>query len=165
MHTAESGRDRAALPLDGHTAGCSCQPPRCPTLCSPGILEGNTVGGVRAKMKRRNNGELENAVLTALWDRGEPMSVSELQAGVSPPKPAYTTMMTVLTRMEDKGLISRERVSRTLMISPVHSQVVTAASEMSRTLRGSTDSHEVLMSFVGSLDDDEIEVLRSFVSD
>lgn len=116
-------------------------------------------------MKRRNNGELENAVLTALWERGEPMAVTELQADVSPPKPAYTTMMTVLTRMEDKGLINRERVSRSLMISPVRSQAVTAASEMSRTLRGSSDSHEVLMSFVGSLDDDEVEVLRTFVSD
>lgn len=116
-------------------------------------------------MKRRSNGELENAVLTALWENGEPMSVAELQAGVSAPKPAYTTMMTVLTRMEDKGLISRERVSRSLMISPVRSQAVTAASEMSRTLHGSADSHEVLMSFVGSLDDDEIEVLRSYVSD
>src|SRR5699024_1236838 len=62
------------------------------------------------KMKRRNNGELENAVLTALWERGEPMAVAELQSAVSAPKPAYTTMMTVLTRMEDKGLITRERV-------------------------------------------------------
>ncbi|WP_210603167.1 BlaI/MecI/CopY family transcriptional regulator [Brevibacterium oceani] len=116
-------------------------------------------------MKRRNNGELENAVLTALWGQDEPMSVAELQSAVPAPKPAYTTMMTVLTRLEDKGLITRERVSRSLMITPVHSQAATAASEMSRTLRDSTDSREVLMSFIGSLDDDEIEVLRSFVRD
>ena len=116
-------------------------------------------------MKRRNNGELENAVLTALWERGEPMSVAQLQSAVSAPKPAYTTMMTVLTRMEGKGLITRERVSRSLMISPVRSQAATAASRMSQTLRDSTDSREVLMSFIGSLDDDEIEVLRSFVRD
>lgn len=116
-------------------------------------------------MKRRNNGELENAVLTALWGRGESMSVNELKEAVSPPTPAYTTMMTVLTRMEDKGLIGRERVSRSLMISAVHSQAATAASAMSRTLHETADSHEALMSFVGSLDDDEIEVLRSFVSD
>src|SRR5699024_2269782 len=95
------------------------------------------------KMKRRNNGELENAVLTALWERGEPMAVAELQSAVSAPKPAYTTMMTVLTRMEDKGLITRERVSRSLMISPVRSQAATAASRMSQTLRDSSDSREV----------------------
>ena len=81
-------------------------------------------------MKRRNNGELENAVLTALRERGAPMAVAELQSAVSAPKPAYTTMMTVLTRMEDKGLITRERVSRSLMISPVRSQAATAASRI-----------------------------------
>lgn len=116
-------------------------------------------------MKRRSNGELENAVLMALWQRGQPMSVADLQSAVSQPTPAYTTMMTVLTRMEGKGLITRERVSRTLMISPMQSRSATAASQMSRALRDSTNSREVLMSFVGSLDEDEIAVLRSFVVD
>lgn len=116
-------------------------------------------------MRRRSNGELENAVLTALWDQGHAMSVVELQAAVPAPTPAYTTMMTVLTRMDDKGLVVRERVSRSLMISPARSQAVTAASQMSRALRESGDSHEVLMSFVGSLDDGEIEVLRSFMDE
>lgn len=116
-------------------------------------------------MRRRSNGELENAVLTALWDQGHAMSVVELQAAVPAPTPAYTTMMTVLTRMDDKGLVVRERVSRSLMISPARSQAVTAASQMSRALRESGDSHEVLMSFVGSLDDGEIEILRSFMDE
>lgn len=116
-------------------------------------------------MARRTSGELENAVLAALWERGDCLTVSELQVAVAPPRPAYTTMMTVLNRMEGKRLIKRERRSRILTISPVRSRAVTAASEMSRALRDSEDAREVLMSFVGSLKDEEIDLLRDFVRD
>ncbi len=57
-------------------------------------------------------GELEYAVLTAVWDKGT-VSAPEIHAAVGEPRDlAYTTIAKVLDRLFAKGLLSRRRVGR-----------------------------------------------------
>jgi predicted transcriptional regulator len=59
------------------------------------------------------------AVMHVLWDRGE-ATVSEVQEllGVDPPL-AYSTVATVLSRMERKGLIEHRTVDRQYFYRPL----------------------------------------------
>lgn len=114
-------------------------------------------------MGKRKNGELEAAVLDILWADSTGMTVSELQASFAGTQPAYTTMMTVLGRMEDKGLIVRERRGRSLFIHPMNSRSDFVASTMTAALHGADDVKGVLAAFAGSLDNDELRILRTLV--
>jgi predicted transcriptional regulator len=55
-------------------------------------------------------GELETAVMEQLWQRGE-ATVREVHDAL-PRERAYTTVMTVMTRLCDKGMLARERRGR-----------------------------------------------------
>jgi predicted transcriptional regulator len=55
-------------------------------------------------------GELEAIVLEALWGAGKARSVREvLELVQRRPALAYTTILTVLDRLHDKGLVSRQK--------------------------------------------------------
>ena len=54
-------------------------------------------------------GKLELKIMQALWDRGA-CSVREIQEGFPAKKrPAYTTVQTVVTRLEAKGAVRRAK--------------------------------------------------------
>ncbi|HEX2877891.1 MAG TPA: BlaI/MecI/CopY family transcriptional regulator, partial [Polyangiaceae bacterium] len=63
-----------------------------------------------SKVPRKPLGELEAMILGVLWDCGAKLSVREvldrLKRG---PALAYTTVLTVLDRLHDKGLVAREK--------------------------------------------------------
>ncbi|MBF6600024.1 MAG: BlaI/MecI/CopY family transcriptional regulator [Dehalococcoidia bacterium] len=67
-------------------------------------------------------GSLESRIMEAMWRLGE-ASVREItdeiaQAG----SPAYTTVMTVMTRLTDKGLLSRALADRAYAYRPATSR-------------------------------------------
>ena len=76
-----------------------------------------------AKQKRQP-GELESLVLGCLWDAGGSLSSQEVQAHCSKQgELALTTVLTVLSRLEDKGLVAREVESgRSLSFRAVESR-------------------------------------------
>jgi predicted transcriptional regulator len=76
------------------------------------------------KKQKRQPGELEALVLGCLWDAKKPMSSQEVQAAVSKQgELALTTVLTVLSRLEDKGLISRRvDAGRSLLFTAVESR-------------------------------------------
>ena len=61
--------------------------------------------------ERRRFGELEAAVLAALWASPTPLSPAEVQESVDGDL-AYTTVMTILVRLLAKGAIERSKVGR-----------------------------------------------------
>ena len=69
--------------------------------------------------------ELETEVMDVVWARGEETTVrqvmDELNARSSPDR-AYTTFMTVMARLDDKGLLKRRREGKTDIYRPVHSR-------------------------------------------
>jgi BlaI family transcriptional regulator, penicillinase repressor len=69
--------------------------------------------------------ELEAEIMDAVWAGGEEMTVrqvmEELNANSSPDR-AYTTFMTVMARLDDKGLLKRRREGKTDIYRPVMSR-------------------------------------------
>lgn len=67
-------------------------------------------------------GPLEAEVMGVLWAAGGPVSVREvvdrLNAGRTSPL-AYTTVMTVLSRLAGKGILSRRQEGRGFVYTPV----------------------------------------------
>lgn len=70
----------------------------------------------------RSLGVLEAAVMEVVWARG-PSTVRQVLDGLGrEPRPAYTTVQTVMGRLVDKGLLERQRVGRTDVFRPTASR-------------------------------------------
>lgn len=78
---------------------------------------------------RRPAGGLEAEVLAALWaaDRGLTPGEVRLQLGS---ELAYTTVMTTLSRLHEKGAVQRRRAGRAYRYTPVMDQADIAAARM-----------------------------------
>ncbi|NUP07709.1 MAG: BlaI/MecI/CopY family transcriptional regulator [Polyangiaceae bacterium] len=64
-------------------------------------------------------GELETSVLEILWDASEALSVREVGSALRRrPALAYTTVMTVLDRLHDKGFVARDKSGRAFLYRP-----------------------------------------------
>ena len=61
-------------------------------------------------------GQLELRVLEALWQKGTPASVRDLQGDF--PRAAYTTLMTTMDRLHRKGVLDRVKSGRAFLYSP-----------------------------------------------
>ena len=68
-------------------------------------------------------GALEAAIMRRLWIRGQ-ATVREVLADLSADRRvlAYTTVMTVMSRLDSKGLLTRELVGKTYVYRPAFSE-------------------------------------------
>jgi predicted transcriptional regulator len=79
------------------------------------------------------------------------------------PDLAYTTVMTVLARLHDKGQVSREPSGRGYAYrAPTHPADVTA-QRMQRLLNADADRAAVLTRFAGTLGTDDAHLLRNLL--
>ena len=108
---------------------------------------------------RRMAGELEAAVLAALWVQQEPMTPSEVRDEIDESL-AYTTVLTTLVRLHDKGRVLRERRGRAYAYSPADDVTEEAARQMRVLMERSGDREAVLANFVGGLDETDGALLR-----
>jgi len=111
---------------------------------------------------RRAPGELEADVLATLWRAGEPLSPGQVRQALGS-QLAYTTVMTILSRLHDKGSVTRSRVGRAYIYTPAFEQAELAASQMRTLLDSGHDREAVLARFVGSLSDDEERTLAALL--
>jgi predicted transcriptional regulator len=102
---------------------------------------------------RRQRGELERATLDVLWDHGGWLTPAEVGERLDADL-AYTTVVTVLTRMYDKDLVVREKDGRAYAYSALRTRDQQAAVAMSELLEGARDSTLALNHFVENLDED-----------
>lgn len=110
----------------------------------------------------RERGELEREIMRLLREHDEPLGARELQDMFSEPIPAYTTLMTVLTRLEKKGEVVRTGDSpRKVKFQPVRSAEEQATSTMLSALGQAGDRKAALLAFAGNLDEDDIALLSS----
>ncbi|MFC8675922.1 BlaI/MecI/CopY family transcriptional regulator [Streptomyces griseorubiginosus] len=111
---------------------------------------------------RRGQGELETQVLSTLREADGPATAGWVQerlgAGL-----AYTTVITILTRLLAKGVVTRERSGRSFVWTPVADEAGLAAHRMRRLLDGESDREAVLASFVTSLNADDEKLLRELL--
>ena len=69
----------------------------------------------------RNLGDLQLAILRALWNRGE-APVSEVHGALSDRGLALTTIATMLRKMEEKGLVGHRTEGRTFIYRAIVSE-------------------------------------------
>lgn len=112
----------------------------------------------RGKAQRRARGELEGEVLAALWAAGGPATAAVVLENVS--GAAYTTVLTILTRLCDKGLVTRRREGRSHVYRPVDDRAGLAAAGMRTMLDGGGDRAAVLARFVSELSAEDERLLE-----
>lgn len=77
------------------------------------------------------------------------------------PRPALTTVLTVLDRLGRKGQVERqEHDDAPLTFRATNSREEQTASLMSNALAAATDREAALLQFTGSLASDDLDVLR-----
>ncbi|AMG82904.1 MULTISPECIES: BlaI/MecI/CopY family transcriptional regulator [Micrococcales] len=116
--------------------------------------------------RTREWGELERELLRLLRGQGELVSARQLQELFSGPVPAYTTLMTALTRLERKGQVLRiEQSPRKVRFSVPRPDGKDAGASMISTLDQAEDRKAALLAFAGNLDAQDIALLRSVFPD
>jgi predicted transcriptional regulator len=113
---------------------------------------------------RREAGELESEVLAALWAAGRPLTPGEMREELGGSL-AYTTVMTPLSRLHDKGVVDRRRSGRSYAYSPNVREAEFAARRFRALLDRGHDRDAVLQGFVSELSADEERVLRALLDD
>lgn len=78
---------------------------------------------------------------------------------------AYTTVVTILSRLHVKGVLERHKAGRAYVYAPVADQPGLAARRMARVLDGEADREAVLARFVSALSDSDEELLRRMLGD
>ncbi|MFF3328954.1 BlaI/MecI/CopY family transcriptional regulator [Streptomyces sp. NPDC002888] len=117
----------------------------------------------RQRPRRRGQGELEGLVLLALCEADGSASAGWVQDRVGGDL-AYTTVITILTRLLAKGAVTRERRGRSFAWTPVSDQAGLAAHKMRKLLDGESDREAVLASFVTSLEPGDERLLRDLLT-
>ncbi|MFF4712536.1 BlaI/MecI/CopY family transcriptional regulator [Streptomyces eurythermus] len=118
--------------------------------------------GQDGRARRRGQGELEGQVLGALREADGPVSAAWVQQRLGGDL-AYTTVVTILTRLLAKDVVSRERHGRSFLWRPTADVARLAALRMRRLLDGERDREAVLASFVTALPPGDEQVLRALL--
>ncbi|WP_326696166.1 BlaI/MecI/CopY family transcriptional regulator [Streptomyces sp. NBC_01754] len=113
--------------------------------------------------RRRAQGELEAQVLSTLCRAGEPATAAWVQDRLVG-SVAYTTVMTILTRLQAKGAVERRRQGRSFLWTPTSDEAGLAAMRMRRVLDGESDREAVLASFLTTLTPGDGRLLRDLLS-
>jgi len=116
---------------------------------------------------RRASGELEAAVLAVLWDAGEPLSPGDVRDRLSAADHgidlAYTTVVTILTRLREKRALTRARDGRAYRYAPAADAAGLAARRLAALLDEQPDREAVLSRFVADLSGRDEQVLRALL--
>ena len=112
--------------------------------------------------RRRGQGELEALVLSALREADGPATAGWVQERLGQDL-AYTTVVTILTRLMAKGAVTRERAGRSFAWTPAADEAGLAARRMRKVLDSESDREAVLASFVTGLDADDERMLRDLL--
>lgn len=118
----------------------------------------------RQRQGRRANGELEAEILDVLLTAQDPMTPRDVARRLAG-DPAYTTVVTVLSRMAAKGLLTRAKQGRAFAYEPVADTHGLTARRMRRELDADTDRQAVLSHFVSDLSDEDEQLLRDLLGE
>jgi predicted transcriptional regulator len=112
-------------------------------------------------------GELERSLMDVLWDTSQSLSANELRdrlvdrsATGQGKELASTTVLTVLSRLEHKGFVTRNRGTRPHLYRAVTTRAEHTADLMHEVLGSVPDREAALARFIGSVSPNEAETLR-----
>jgi predicted transcriptional regulator len=113
---------------------------------------------------RRGAGELAGEVLGILQAAGESLSPADVRERLGGDL-AYTTVVTILSRLHAKGVLDRERAGRAYRYTPVADEPGLAARRMASVLAAEPDREAVLARFVSGLSGEDEQALRRMLGD
>ncbi|WP_369383363.1 BlaI/MecI/CopY family transcriptional regulator [Streptomyces sp. cg36] len=126
-------------------------------------MDGPGHGADRAESDaRRPAGELEAGVLAALWAADGPLTPGEVQSALGGSL-ARTTVTTILTRLYEKGALTRGRSGRGFAYTPTEDSPGLTARRMHTELAKDEDRSTVLARFVSQLSDEDERLLRALL--
>ncbi|WP_206680422.1 BlaI/MecI/CopY family transcriptional regulator [Flaviflexus huanghaiensis] len=106
-------------------------------------------------------GALEAQVMDVLWDEG-PSTIRDIISHIAS-NPAYTTIATVLSNLDRKGMVTISRFRRCTTYSVAMTRAEYEASQMACVLRGSRDRASSILQFVESISETDRDLLRNFL--
>lgn len=116
-------------------------------------------------MAKRPDGALEHGIMSVLWLAGRPLSPNEIRDRLDLDL-AYTTVTTVLGRLQVKGLVVRSAGDgRAYRYRPAVDESQLAARRISEVLGGASDRERVLAGFVGGLSKKDASALRRLLGE
>jgi predicted transcriptional regulator len=116
-------------------------------------------------MARLAMGELEANVMDVLWDNGGWHTPGEVHDVLAADRAlAYTTVMTILVRLWQKGRLERQRDGRAFAYRPLQSREEHAAARMEEMLVAASDRPAALARFVEGLSPADRAQLRRLLS-
>lgn len=112
--------------------------------------------------KKRPMGALEAEVAATLWASDRPLTPAEVREAMGGTL-AYTTVMTILVRLWEKGRLERERVGRAYAYRPTTDEAGHFADRMHQSLAQAQNREAALSRFVEALTPDEARLLRELL--
>lgn len=111
--------------------------------------------------------DAELRVMSVLWEKGRATVTEVVDAIRRPRKPAYTTVLTILRILEQKGYVAHESAGRAYVYSPLISEQEARGSALSHLLkRFFHDSPELLVLNLiqdRALEADELDRVRELI--
>jgi len=110
-------------------------------------------------------GELEAAVMDLLWEGDGWQTTGDVHRRLEPTHPlAYTTVMTILVRLWQKGRLERHKTGRAFSYRPKLTRDEDAARRMGDVLASLGDHKGALNRFVETLDSGDRAQLRRLLA-
>ena len=128
------------------------------------MADSDTSPAVAAGGTRRGAGELEAEVLAVLQSAGAALTPGQVREQLSD-QLAYTTVVTILSRLHAKGVLTRTRSGRAFSYLPVADEPGLAARRMRGVLEAEEDREAVLARFVSGLSSADEQLLRRMLGD
>ncbi len=109
-------------------------------------------------------GELEDAVMTRVWKWNRPVTVREVLEDLQQERTiAYTTVMTVLDNLHQKGWVRREAEGRAYRYEAVSTRAAYAAALMNDAWSQSDNPAAALVAFFGMMSEEQRAALSDAV--
>jgi predicted transcriptional regulator len=113
-------------------------------------------------MTRRPDGALETDVLRVLWAADEPLLPAEINERLNAGY-AYTSVATILTRLQTKGLVLRSPAGRAYAYEAAVDEAGLAVRRISELLDSSSDRSKVLSRFIDQLSPHETRAIQAIL--
>ncbi|WP_229818648.1 MULTISPECIES: BlaI/MecI/CopY family transcriptional regulator [Streptomyces] len=112
----------------------------------------------------RQLGELEDAVMTRVWQWNRPVTVREVLEDLQQERSiAYTTVMTVMDNLHQKGWVRREVDGRAYRYTAVSTRAAYSAALMNEAWSQSDNPAAALVAFFGMMSSEQREALTDAI--
>lgn len=115
-------------------------------------------------MSKRKQGELEAQILGCLWDRPDGLTSQQILALLGDDSMAITTILTVLSRLGDKGLVTKAPGSGRTLLFKATSTREKHTAELLLSAMESANPSLVFSHFTAGLSKAQVQKLKDILN-